>query len=606
MDQANPKPKTLLLRKRFNGVPEASESVRWARLGKALKTFTDFEELEVDANDDFSPSNYLEGQDHLFLDADLAPWVDLEKSPLPGTTLIFDESMPWNELANRQLYLKTLTRHPSLVLDDLNVTDLVRILHLFLMPKRLAGVVPVMEKGSLIVGEKVMDRHNIGSLIDRLSAYFDKTEGLLLKARIPDLRQVLFGLIQEGLRCATSANVTYPFVDFQASAGAQKLSVNMRFPRGDLNFDQLTGQVLSGSAIFWQQVWLCSDVLVLNYHKQHEEIEVTLLICHAERNSKSLYKSFLFKTSERSAKKENLLEAPANFTFKALSDIHSRKNEQVLISENGNGSVDEIDFGSLPANVSEKIHSLDEQCRSLSENIQKKDAQLQAAVRKSQQLERDLAAKRGELIRAGKMQESRLEASETRIRELESALEKSKKTSHENAITGAQNSAPANQEALSRLEAMLRAAENEKNHLRETITHEQKRVTIFEQKYSSLYKDISLKEREINDLKAAFGKIRKEKSSVSTNQASSPEISEKTSEKSKEADDRESTYKQELRKLTFKLESQEKNTKAIQNESAEKLKMLDQKLKIAKAKEIELLKKIEDLMSSLKKAVKAA
>lgn len=606
MDQATEKPKILLLRARAGETASTEISARWARLCKALKTFTDLEEIEVDAAEGLNLSAYLEGRDQLLLDTNLAPWGELEKNPLSKVTLICPEAFPWHSLENRLLYQKTLMRHPCLVLDGLSTTDIVRVLHLFLMPKRLAGVVPLMEKGSLIVGEKVMDRHNIGSLLDRLSAHFDKIEGLQVKARLPDLRQILSALIHEGLQRAATSTVAYPFVDFQASAGIHKLSVNMRFPKGDLSFESLVDQTLSGSNLFWNQIWMCSDALMVTYHKQHEEIEVMLLICRPEKQPNSPFKSFLYRTSERSARKENLLDAPENFTFKILSEIHARNSEQVLVSESYSENLQDIDFGSLPRNVSEKIKQLDEQCQALNESNRKKDVQLQAAIGKCQQAERDLGQKRSELLRALKTGETKAESAEMRIRDLESKVEQLKKASAESSLAKSSGAGGPGQETMVKLEAMLRAAENEKMQLRESVNYEQKRVSVLEQKYSSLYKDISLKEREINDLKAAFGKMRKDRSSQPAAPIPVTEEREKIAEKAKDMDDRDSAYKQELRKLAFKIESQEKNTRAIQAEAAEKLKMLDQKLKVAKAKEIELLKKVEDLMASLKKAVKAA
>jgi hypothetical protein len=61
-----------------------------------------------------------------------------------------------------------------------------------------------------------------------------------------------------------------------------------------------------------------------------------------------------------------------------------------------------------------------------------------------------------------------------------------------------------------------------------------------------------------------------------------------------------------VKKLSFKVESQEKNLRVIQNDATEKQRMLDQKLRAAKNKEVELLKRIEELTTSLKKASKVA
>lgn len=605
MNQAREKPKTLLLRKRLAEGASTDSSAQWAKLGKALKTFTDFDELELEEHESVDLLSRKEGYDHLFLDSDLTPWSSLESQPMPDLTIVFNGTLSWNELEVRSTRLKTLVRHPCLALEALETADLVRVLHLYLMPKRLGGITPIMEKGSLIVGEKVMDPHNVGVTMDRLSAYLDFVEGLELKTRIPDLRQALSALLFEGLRSSALSKVAYPYVDFQASASKAKFGINMRFPRGNIIFDRLIEQTLSGQNLFWHQVWQCSDVTVITYHQQHEELEVTLVLCSPEHSSESRLKSLLYKSCEQSARKENLLEAPVNFVFKVLSDIRTHESEQVFISES-NSDLSEIDFGALPENVGKKIKQLDEQCRDLNEQLEKKDSMMQDALRKAQQANRDLGTKRSEVIRILRASEIKAEAADKKILDLESRLEVMKKEAAEQSAGKTSSGQVPGYETLSKLEAMLRLSESEKGQLRETILHEQKRVSLFEQKYSHLYKEISVKEREINDLKSTFAKMRKDQANKQNSQTASGDIGDRSPEKQKDAEDRELSYKQELRKLTFKLESQEKNTKAIQNEAAEKFKMLDVKLKAAKAKEIELLKKIEELTNSLKKAVKAA
>jgi len=605
MNQAREKPKTLLLRKRLGSSEAAGASAPWAQLGKALKTFTEFEEIEVDEQETLNLVSHSEVNDHLFLDANLVSWISMAKQPVTNMTIAFTSHLPWHDPSVRDSKLQTLARHPFLVLDIAETSDLVRILHLFLMPKRLGGITPMMEKGSLIVGEKVMDSHSVGSMMDRLSAYLDQLDGLELKTRIPDLRQALTALIYEGLRTSASARVTYPYIDFQASASKQKLGINLRFPRGEQNFENIIEKTLSGQSLFWHQIWQCSDLFVVTYHEQHEEIEVTLALLSPMPVTASYIKTYLYKTCKRSARKENLLDPPSNFTFKVLSDIRIKNSEQIFISDSGS-ELSEIDFGSLPENVARKLSQLDEQCRELNDQLLKKDSLMQDALIRAQIANRELGTKRSEIIRVVRTSEVRADAADKKILELEARLDSLKKETADNSSSKQNFGQAATHDTLARLEGMLRASENEKSQLRESILHEQKRVALFEQKYSHLYKEISIKEREINDLKSTFAKMRKDQANKQLSQQASIEPEERSPDKTKEIEEREASFKQELRKLTFKLDSQEKNTKAIQNEAAEKLKMLDVKLKAAKAKEIELLKKIEELTSSLKKAAKVA
>lgn len=605
MNQAQDKLRILLLRKRAgdSDTPEVAES--WTRLGKALKTFTVLEEIEIPEGTPLELGAYLESNDHLFLDADLADWPALESNPVERLTLVRPFAFAWDDLETRSRTQSVYSRHPCLILEGLGTSDLVRLLHLFLMPKRLAGVAPIMEKGALIVGEKLMDSYQIGSLLDRLCAHVDSIDAFELKARIPDLRQVLSAVVLEGLRSAVAANMAYPAVDFQTSASLKKLGVNIRFPQADLTFDRLVRDALSGADLFWHQIWQCCDAMVLTEHRQHKEIEVMLVITKPERGNRPHFNTLLFKSVEKSGLKENLLEAPETYQFKVLSEIRPRESIELQVVSAAS-ELDDLEMSALPEKVTRQLAALDEKCRDLTENLMRKDAQLQDSIRKSQSLQQELGHKRAELLRSMKALEVQTDASEKKIRELEEKLFRARSAVADS--TAAKDShVPASQlEAISKLEAALRASESEKAALRENVAHEQKRVSIYEQKYSALFRDISLKDREINELKTAFHKLRKEQTSKLTAGAGTSDSAASSADKIKDLEIKEAAQRQEIRKLTFKLENQEKYLKAQQAEATEKLNMLDQKLKAAKAKELELLKKVEDLMAALKRAHKVA
>lgn len=605
MNQAQEKLKILLLRKRAGEGSTPEMAASWARLGKALKTFTDFEELEIPEGTPLEPAAYLADRDHLFLDSDLADWPALELAPIERLTLVRPFTFAWDDLETRTRTLPVYARHPCLVLEGLGASDLVRLLHLFLMPKRLAGVAPIMEKGSLIVGEKLMDTYQIGSLLDRLCAHLDSTDSFELKARIPDLRQVLSAIVLEGLRSAVAANMTYPFVEFQASASSKKLGVNIRFPQAELTLEHLVRHALSGGDLFWHQIWQCCDAIVLTEHQQHKEIEVMLVIAKAERGNRPHFNTLLFKGVERSALRENLLEAPETYQFKVLSEIHPRESAELQIITADN-DLDGIDLAGLPEKVTQQLQSLEEKCRDLTEKLIRKDSQLQDSIRQSQALNQEVGHKRAELLRAMKTLEVQAEASEKKIHELEERLLRARAAAAESSTSKDTHIPTGQAEMLAKLEATLRASESEKAALRENVAHEQKRVSIFEQKYSALYRDISLKDREINELKTAFHKLRKEQTSKLAAASGTADSAASPADKMKDLELKEIAQRQEIRKLTFKLENQEKYLKAQQAEATEKLTMLDQKLKAAKAKELELLKKVEDLMAALKRAHKVA
>lgn len=603
MDQAKELPKVLLIQQ----VNKETEYEGWGRLAKAFKGLAAAETQNRETPITIEELSALcQTYSQVFLDLSFAMNLSID-TQLPNLTLVGKSSFPWNDPESRRRLLPTLSRHSCLLLDQLPTTDLIRIIHLYLNPKRLTGVTPLLEKGSIIVGEKVQSTDQTGTLLDKLATYLERIEGFELKERLLDLRQVLSGVLTKSFKHASEATDIYPTLDFQVGASKSKIVVNIRFPRGSLNISDFALQSIDGRDLFWQQVWQCSDLLVVTHHLQHDEIELMVVLNQATRPNLLSFRSFLKKVSERSQKKDNLLSAPASFDFRILSDIRLKDQEQVTATIQTNS--DEIDLGSLPEEVVKKLEKLSEQSAFLKEQSDRQGALLRDAQIKFAQVAKELSQKRGEVVRISKVNESQQDTFRIKIAELEKQIE-TVKNAKVNQSTNIDNAATNNlNEVISKLETSLRATENEKNQFAERVANEQKKVSIYEQKYSTLYKELGIKDKEIMDLKATLIKIKKE---GTTNPASGATAGAKDSAtdtsaaKIKELEAREGVLKQELRKVMFKLENQEKNVKFIQAEAAEKTKLLEQKLQGAKTKEVELLKKIDELSAALKKASKAA
>jgi len=603
MDQAKELHNVLLIQQ----TNKETENEGWARLAKAFKglaaTETQTRELPISFKE---LSTLCQTYSQVFLDLSFAENLSID-SQLPNLTLIGKSSFPWNEPESRRKLLPILARHSCLLLDQIPTTDLIRIMHLYLNPKRLAGVTPLLEKGAVIVGEKVQSLDQTGTLLDKLTTYLERVEGFELKERLMDLRQVLSGVLTKSFKHASEATNLYPTVDFQVGASKSKIVVNIRFPRGSLSIYDISLQSIDGRDLFWQQLWQCSDLLMATHHLQYDEIELMLLLNQASRPNLQSFRSFLSKTSERSLKKDNLLIAPASFDFQILSDIRLKDQEKVTATLEKNS--DQIDLGSLPEEVVKKIEILSEQSAFLKEQNDRQGSLLREAQIKFAQVAKELSQKRGEVVRISKATELQQEAFRSKIAELEKQLETTKNAKVNQATTVDAASANNLNEAISKLETSLRAAENEKNQFAERASNEQKKVSAYEQKYSALYKELSIKDKEIIDLKATVLKIKKESTANATSAAATgakDAASEANTAKIKEFEAREGVLKQELRKVMFKLENQEKNVKFIQTEAGEKTKLLEQKLQGAKTKEVELLKKIDELSAALKKASKAA
>lgn len=607
MDQSKDNLTVLLLHR----PPREEEADAWTRFAKALKTLGQLETREVTEMPFTELFLASSSYSHVFLDLALADFAQLASSPVANLTLVKKDSFTWNHPRARELMGPALLKHSSLLLEDMAAADLVRCLHLFLSTKRLTGVTPLLEKGSVVIGEKVQSLESIGTMMDKLSGYLEKLEGFTLGSRVFELRQTLSALVCEALHRATESGQPYPTIDFQVGASKQKLVVNLRFPRGALELEAISAMAVEGEDFRWQQAWMSSDLFLVTQHVQYDELEVMVVLNRPTRSYAAGFRSFLTKRSERSPKKENLLSAPQNYEFQLLADIRVNQQDQLYTTADLTEDLS-IDLGSLPTEVVKRLEKLSEENEFFREQTKKKDTLLREAITKISQANKDISQKRNELLRLVKAKDAQAENLGRKISELEKRVEQAQSSASMqlSAAKESAGSSPALQEAIGKLEAGLKAAENEKNQLLEKLTREEKKVTAFEQKYSALYKDLGQKDKELNEVKSMLIKARKEQSAALAAAAASSSgaggSSAELAAKLKEADAKESAFKQEIRKMAFKIENHDKNVKAIQAESAEKTKLLEQKLQSAKAREVELLRKIEELSAALKKAAKAA
>ncbi|RZA07546.1 MAG: hypothetical protein EOP11_07390 [Proteobacteria bacterium] len=606
MDSANGKP-VLLLHRTFQG----EEAEAWARLTKALRTLGQLEVREV--GEIPYEELFLEAPSyaHVFLDLALADYAKLAAGPLANLTLVNRDAFVWNKPKVRELMGPAFLNHSCFLIEDLATPDLVRSLYLLLAPKRLVGVTPLLEKGSIVVAEKVQSLDALGGLTDRLNQYLAEVEGFNLKDRLFDFRLALSAMIGEAFSRAQESKQPYPTVDFQVGAARGRAVINLRFPRGNLDTAALPRHCLEGEDLAWSQAWGRSDYLQITHHLAHDEIEVMLVINRAHAPPAGTFRTFLTKKIERSAKRENLLVAPQNFEFRQLSQVRVNQVEQALLNipleQTG------IDLGNLPTEVVNRLGKLEQEADFFREQVKKKESFVKEAVAKITEANKEISKKRNELLRLAKAKEAQGEIFNRKVAELERRLEISanvqvaQAATKETSVVGSM----AIPEGLAKLETGLKAAENEKNQLLEKLAREEKKVSAFEQKYSALYKDITQKDKELNELKGMLVKARKEQSAALAAAASASGGASATNidalnARVKESEAREANSKQELRKMAFKIENHDKNVKAIQAESVEKIKLLEQKLQGAKTKEVELLRKIDELSSALKKASKAA
>ncbi|MGZ3711176.1 MAG: hypothetical protein ACXVBE_05440, partial [Bdellovibrionota bacterium] len=371
--------KVLLIQRK----PAPGSDSAWTRFGKALGSFTDLQIVESDelVKGDIGEHS-LKAYQHIFLDYTLADWEFLKSYADTPLALVAGDAVVLENAGARELPGEKINGRTCFYLTGFSASDLARLLHLYLIPKRIAGVLPLLEKGSIILGEKIQSAEGIGTSLDRLGTYLEQMESFELKARIPDLRQVLSAVLLECYRLARQTDTPYPTVDFQVGVAAKKLALNLRFRNKTLSLKDLSLKILNGSDFFWQQAWLCADVSFFTEHVSHEELEVMFLFNSPVRTPSNTLHSLLLKTLEKSGKRENLLVKPQDYTFQFLSDVRLKQHDVSNFIASTEEVASDLDLGTLPAPVLEKLKAMHEAQSFTQDQLNKRESEFRDAAAK--------------------------------------------------------------------------------------------------------------------------------------------------------------------------------------------------------------------------------
>lgn len=599
-----------------------------SRLAKTLSAFAELKEVSATSWDSLAENESAISESKMtFIDLSLLP-ADSDESRitnLPKNITVFASAFPDTQSVAATSGLKTLlSLRNCLFLDELTTPDLLRVLHVYLLPKRQGGITALMEKGAVILGEKIQSLENIGEILDRLTQFFQEQLPTTVP-RFQDLRQVATALFHEAFARAKEAGQPYPTLDFQVSASREKIVFFLRFPLGSLNTLTLSEKMIQADLLSWNLAWRGSDYLIITEQKDLKEVEVTSIIQATSTYNAKRFPSCLFTSKEHGSKAENLLSAPKNYKFSLISELSFRRLDANKYTVTSSLASLESELGSepMPEKLKLKIQQMEQERTNLHELVQNREANardLQARLNKATM---EVVQKRNEILKTLKDSEANLSQYRRKIAELEkkSAFLTESLTEAQGKMNSSQNS----EAATKRLEGVIKTLEREKTIIQDKLNQEQKRSTLFEEKFATLHKDLAEKEKQISDLRSALLKAQQTQAapahknephaSAPSSMADAIKAANATnlgsgdkdlSTKLKEAETRETALKQEVKKLSYKIEQSEKSLKATQLETTEKAKLLERKLEAAKTKEIELLKKIDELTALLKKATKVA
>jgi hypothetical protein len=611
------KTKVVLIRK--DGGDEKAVS----RLQKTLVAFADVTEISVPNWDDLSAHEVkcAEAQ-AVFLELSLLPKNGTPEifSSLPKHVTVFQTAFPTEkELAESPTLKNLLLIRDSLFLDQLSTPDLLRFLHLYLLPKRQGGITTLMEKGAVVLSEKIQNIDHVGEILDRLVQYF-QAQLPSLTARLHDLRQMATGLFHEGFLRAKEANQPYPTLDFQVSASREKIAFLLRFPMGKIEPLLLKEKIFTGENYALHLAWKSSDYFLVTEYKDLKEFEITAILQGTTEYQPQRIPSLLYAAKEHGSTAENLLAAPKNYRFSLISELAYKRLDanKYTVTSSVQDLENELDGEKLTEKLKLKVQQMEQERSHLHELVQNREGAFRDIQVRLNKANMEVVQKRNEMLRILKDSEATVHQYKLKLAEMERRTAFAKET-----LSEAQTKAKENDHSgaiIRRLEGTIKTLEREKTAVQEKVVQEQKRFALLELKFRDLHKDLGEKDKQISDIKMSL--IKAEQTIASKPQKNDAKAEAKAAAaaaapganaadkdlatKLKETETREHNLKQEVKKLMFKAEQAEKNSKVVQTESGEKAKLLERKLEAAKTKEIELLKKIDELNTLLKKATKVA
>lgn len=500
-------------------------------------------------------------------------------------------------------------------LNQPNLKELVRLLHSHLYPERSIGVAYLTEKGSLILGEKIQSLASLGRLLDQLLTHLQEhTPSLAPRAH--DLQQLIIASVSNAFASEQAFGQEYPTVDFQVSLAPDKAVFSTRFRQTKASANLIARSARERSSRAWFLAWQCADALAITSVAAASEVEIKAVL-FAQAASEALRENTLLTAEVKQLAPANLLAAPKNYSFGLIGDLTLHRFQRTH-----NATITRIEQKeeSGPDEATRlKIDKLMQEKNSLNELVKLKEDQFRTAAANLSKARAELSAGKNNILKLLKEHENTNELKKKKISELELkvALLGKKLESSASAGQGEKTDNTQANDISKQYEQRIRALESERQKQLEANNLSNRKLTLLEQKISASQRELQTKEKEIADLKALLMKVK-------TLQPKT-EAAEQTPAKEKEREERreepqlkalamrirdmeakEINYKQEIKKLQFQIENNKKSAEASSGETGGKLKLIEKKLEEAKAKERELLKKIDDLSQALKKVNRAA
>lgn len=589
----NTKPKILLLHR--------GDDESLARLQKALSAFS---ELLVPDCSIVTASTHLQNTSDLSAIFCCSKLATAEPAELLGVNIpVFLFST--EDISLEQLRSDTstpLVQLPCILIKNIPTIEIMRVCYNLVLPRSGGGITHFFEKGATVLVEKIQSLNTIGEILDKASVYIWQ-ERKQLVSRLVEIRQVVTSLVYEAYAQSTKANFPYPTVDIQLVANPEKFAFTLRFPANGATATALKQSILSAKNFTWYMAWQASDLFMINEYSGANEIEVKVLLYAGRTYNEPSYRSIAVRNFSERGVATSLLAPLKNYEFKTIAELG--KDTLAVTSEISALSTDEL--SALPPAARARINQLEANIKQLNTQIERRVKQTQKGSELLSEVRGKIAKQKGEMVIAAREHQKEKTKLERSVSALEEKIEEYKNdTSLQEAAKSIKN--------MEDISKKLEALESEKNELKSKLEMEKLKLEESEEKIKRHATTIDVKNKEVAEYRTMLAEKKQDiltlKGQISALERAvqKAESDSKAGQKmnSRGAESKDASSKQELKALKFKLEHAEKTHLAKVNDANEKVKMLEKKLDAAKQKELELIRKIQQLTADARKLGKDA
>lgn len=491
-----------------------------------------------------------------------------------------------------------LSNASCIALRRISNPDLPRVLQLAMGHDRCPGVGVLSDRNSEIYFEKILSLNELGLKVDRFMALLEKSQPTL-QAQFFNLRQLSYAILHQGITASTAVAKVSPVVDFQITANSDRIVFAAKFSAARGALQQWLDGMHSGRDLLWHNVKLAADLTAFTELKKNGEVEIKALLSKEGDFSADREKSVLVHRIEQFLPDAIAIEAQRASRFRPLDQLAGQEFKGASSAAPAANVVAVEDSGQK-LNFKLKADMLESEKNNLQALVKKKTQLIAGLNRDVSLAQRELVAAQNNStkeIHRLSTEAEKFKGDNRRLTEKLVKLQKQLELNHEQ-----NREAPAQH-----LETEQAGKDLKQSELNRRLA---------EGKISELNTKVAHQEEQLARLRKENAELKADKSNSKPVQAASDDIATKLREMNKQVQDgknKEQALEKEVKRLTLKLESAEKNLKAAQSLHEKQANIAERLLDEAKKRKADgprpegadiekvLKKKVEDLTINLQK-----